>query len=108
VIVYDLPFLGHLYAQGASSAEQGFAVATNPVFVNALIFACLLFFIGSVLFGVALWRANQSPGWVAVGLTLSGFFLGFGPMLPMPALWGGTLGAFFLLASGAWIASHAR
>jgi hypothetical protein len=42
------------------------------------------------------------------GLHAFGFFLCFGPLLPVPALWAGILGAVWLVASGGWIAWRAK
>jgi hypothetical protein len=107
VVVFDLPLLGRRYVQGRDPADLGFAVATDPVLIGVLILGGLLYLVGSLLFSVALWRRTALPKWVAIGFTLSAFFLCFGPLLPLPALTAGILGSALLTASGGWVALRA-
>ncbi len=107
VIAFGLPLLGRLVLEAELPARQVFTVATNPLLLLVLLVASCFYFAGSVLFSVALWRNRLFPKAVALGMSLAAFFLAFNPLLPMPALWGGVLGALLLLASTGWIAWHA-
>lgn len=104
VIAFDLPKLGQLYLQGKTSAELGFSIYTNNIFLIVIIIGQLLYLIGSVFFSVVFWQSKNYPKWISISWVLSAFFLCFGPILPLPALWAGILGAILLLISGGWIA----
>jgi hypothetical protein len=108
VILFDLPFLGQLVIQGKAPVQAGFAVATNPIFVGILVLAGFIYLLGSIFFSIAIWKSVKFPKWVAVGFTLSAFFLCFGPLLPVPALWAGLLGALLLTGTGGRIAWQTR
>lgn len=103
VIAIDLPKLGQLYLQGKTSAELGFSIYTNNVFLSIIIIGQLLYLLGSFFFSVVLWRSKNYPKLISVSWFLSAFFLCFGPVLPLPALWTGIFGAVLLFISGGWI-----
>jgi len=108
VIAFYLPKLGQLYLQGKASAELGFIIYTNNIFLNVIIPGQFLYLIGFVFLSVVLWRSKNYPKWIPFSLSFSALFLCFGPMLPVPALWAGILGAFLLFISGGWIAFYAK
>ncbi len=104
VIAIDLPKLGQFYLQGKISAELAFSIYTNNIFLSVIILGQLLYMIGSVFLGAVLWQSKNHPKWISISWVLSAFFLCIGPILPLPALWAGILGAILLLISGGWIA----
>ena len=104
VIAIDLPKLGQLYLQSKTSAELGFSIYTNYIFLSVITIGQLLYIIGSFLFSVVLWRSKNYPKFISISWVLSALFLCLGPILPFPALWSGILGAILLFISGGWIA----
>lgn len=108
VIAFDLPKMGQLYLQGKASAELGFTIYTNNIFLSVIILGQFLYLIGFVFFSVVLWRNKDFPKWVSINWSLSAFFLCFGPMLPLSALLAGIIGAILLFISGGYIALKAK
>jgi hypothetical protein len=108
VIAIDLPKLGQLYLQDKASAELGFSIYSNNIFLSIIIIGQLLYLIGSGFFSVVLWQSKNYSKLISISWVMSAFFLCFGPMLPLPALWAGILGAILLSISGGWIALKAK
>ena len=62
----------------------------------------MLYLIGFVLFGVAIWRSETLPKWAGALLGVSGLILA----VPVDSPILGILGSILLLIAGAWISPY--
>lgn len=101
VLAFMAPTAGALYERGQQSAIAVFVIgfSTSPLALSIYALAALLYVIGSILFGLAVWRSGMLPRWSAVPYALQA------PLLPFDPLFAATLlGAGLLLIGGGWIA----
>lgn len=91
-----LPAIGNLVLQGNEAAVQA-ATFSGPVLVT-LMLAGVLGAIGSILFGIAIWRTDTLPNWIAVTFTLALPLLAFAPTVSFVAE---LVGALLLVVAGA-------
>jgi hypothetical protein len=97
---FTTPAVGRAYLAGQQSiVEVNQDIIGLPLIVTALL-GGLLYSIGNILFGIAIWRSNVLPRWAGVlyaptGLLISILGLSIGASQ--------TLGSLLIIASGAWI-----
>lgn len=97
---YAVPAIGQEYLNGQQNAIQiGDALFSGSLFA-LVILSSLLYFIGFVLFGVAIWRSETLPKWSGVLLAVAGLFLAVPADLPAASI----LGSVLLIIAGGWIA----
>ena len=98
---FATPAVGRAYLEGQRNIiEVNQDILGTPVIVTALV-SGLLYSVGTILFGVAVWRSATLPKWAGVlyaptGLLISIFGLAIG--------WTQTLGSILIIAGGGWIA----
>jgi len=100
MVTLAIPALAQEYLNGQQNAiniaEALFSAKTFAV----IILASLLYFIGFILFGVAIWRSETLPKWAGVLLAVSGLFLAVPADLPVVNL----VGTVLFVIAGGWIA----
>ncbi|MGH3144518.1 MAG: hypothetical protein ACRDTR_01825 [Rubrobacter sp.] len=95
------PAIGRAYLAG----REGAAVAVNqdilgiPLFTTALL-GGLLYTVGAILFGVAIWRTGTLPKWAGVLYAPTGFLISIVGLMIGQAQ---TLGTLLLIVGGGWI-----
>ena len=95
------PVVGELYARGQQNAIEVFIIgfSTSPLALSIYALAALLYVIGSILFGLAVWRSGVLPRWSAIAYAAQA------PLVPLDPLFAATLlGAGLLFIGGGWIA----
>jgi len=103
IVAFAAPVAGSHYLSGQSYAISIVSEAVSPSSVPVLAvggFSLISYVIGSVLFGVAIWRCGKLPKWSAVPYVIS-TPLNVTPHY-IPALW--FLGGMLLFVSGIGIA----
>ncbi|MCJ7701617.1 MAG: DUF4386 family protein [Anaerolineales bacterium] len=93
------PQLAQRYLQGDTQLSEIITQVAigQPALIN--ISGGVIYLIGTVLLGVAIWRSSLLPKWAGLLLALHGLFLVFGFAL-FPVL---ILGWVFLLCCGVWV-----
>ncbi len=101
VLAFMAPTAGALYERGQQSAIEVFIIgfSTSSLALSIYALGALLYVIGSILFGLAVWRSGVLPRWSAIP------YVAQAPLLPLDPLFGATLlGALLLFVGGGWIA----
>ena len=95
------PAIGHSYLAGQHQAvEINQAILGTPLIVTALL-GGLLYTVGTILFGVAIWRSGTLPRWAGVLYAPTGFLISVAGLMVGQAQ---TLGTVLLIAGSGWIA----
>jgi hypothetical protein len=95
------PVIGRLYLEGRPGAmEVNEAIFTSPAFVFLVIPGLLFFLVGTILFGVAIWRSGTLPSWAGALFAPTGLLMAAGLQIG----WSQTLGSALVVAAGGWIA----
>ena len=95
------PVIGQLYLEGQPGAMGvNEAILTSPAFIFVVFPGLLLFLVGTILFGVAIWRSGTLPRWAGVLFAPAGLLIAAGVMVG----WAQTLGSALVVAAGGWIA----
>jgi hypothetical protein len=95
------PVIGRLYLEGQPGAmEVNEAIFTSPAFVFLVIPGLLFFLVGTILFGVAIWRSGTLPSWAGALFAPTGLLMAAGLQIG----WSQTLGSALVVAAGGWIA----
>ncbi|MDQ3375302.1 MAG: DUF4386 domain-containing protein [Actinomycetota bacterium] len=95
------PAIGHSYLAGQHQAvEINQAILGTPLIVTALL-GGLLYTVGTILFGVAIWRSGTLPRWAGVLYVPTGFLISVAGLMVGQAQ---TLGTVLLIAGSGWIA----
>jgi hypothetical protein len=95
------PVIGRLYLEGQPGAmEVNEAILTSPAFIIVVFPGLLLFLVGTILFGVAVWRSGRLPRWAGVLFAPTGLLIAAGVQIG----WAQTLGSALVVAAGVWIA----
>jgi hypothetical protein len=101
VSTYAVPALAKVYLNGEHDVMRTMGAIFGQAFAaNGL--ASLLFLVGSVLFGVAIWRSGTLPKWAGVLLVISGLFVS----VPLPIPGQDVVGWGLLMITGGWLASN--
>src|ERR671911_335305 len=95
------PVIGRLYLEGQpGTMEVNDAIFTSPAFVFLVIPGLLFFLVGSILFGVAIWRSGTLPSWAGALFAPTGLLMAAGVQIGAAQ----TLGSALMVAAGGWIA----
>ncbi len=95
------PVIGRLYLEGQPGAmEVNEAIFTSPAFVFLVIPGLVFFLVGTILFGVAIWRSGTLPSWAGALFAPTGLLMAAGLQIG----WSQTLGSALVVAAGGWIA----
>ncbi len=95
------PVIGQLYLEGQPGAmEVNEAILTSPAFIFVVFPGLLLYLVGTILFGVAIWRSGTLPRLAGVLFAPTGLLIAAGVQIG----WAQTLGSALMVAAGGWIA----
>ena len=98
---FATPAIGRAYLAGQRSIiEVNQDILGTPVIVTALV-SGLLYTVGTILFGVAVWRSATLPNWAGVLYAPTGLLLS---ILGLAIGWTQTLGSILIIVGGGWIA----
>jgi hypothetical protein len=100
VVTYVIPVIGQAYLSGQQNAIQIADAFFGGTTITVVSLASLLYFVGFILFSVAIWRSEALPKWAGVVLAISGLLLA----LPFPLPAAEVLGSVLLIIAGGWIA----
>jgi hypothetical protein len=100
VITLALPGLAQEYLNGQQEALQISDALFGSRTFALIILAGLLYSIGFILFGVAIWRSETLPKWAGVLLAVAGLPLAVPADIPGLNI----LGTVLLIVAGGWIA----
>jgi hypothetical protein len=94
------PVIGRLYLEGQPGAmEVNEAILSSTTFIFVVFPGLLLFLVGSILFGVAIWRSGTLPRWAGVLFAPTGLLIAAGVQIGAAQ----TLGSVLMVAAGGWI-----
>src|SRR5215210_233711 len=98
---FATPAVGRAYLTGQQSVvEANQDILGVPLVLTALV-GGLLYSVGTILFGIAVWRSGTLPGWAGVLYAPTGLFISIIGLMIGQAQ---TLGAVLLIAGSGWIA----
>ena len=95
------PVIGRLYLEGQPGAmEVNEAILSSTAFIFVVFPGLLFFLVGTILFGVAIWRSGTLPRWAGVLFAPTGLLIAAGVQIGAAQ----TLGSALMVAAGGWIA----
>jgi hypothetical protein len=95
------PVIGRLYLAGQpGTMEVNEAIFSSPAFVFLVVPGLLLYLLGTILFGVAIWRSGTLPRWAGVLYAPTGLLIAAGVQIGVAQ----TLGSALVVVAGGWIA----
>jgi hypothetical protein len=95
------PVIGQLYLEGQpGTMEVNEAIFSSTAFVFLVLPGLLLYVVGAILFGVAIWRSGTLPKWAGVLYAPTGLLIAAGVQIGAAQ----TLGSALLVVAGGWIA----
>jgi hypothetical protein len=95
------PVIGRLYLAGQpGTMEVNEAIFSSPAFVFLVVPGLLLYVLGTILFGVAIWRSGTVPKWAGVLYAPTGLLIAAGVQIGVAQ----TLGSALVVVAGGWIA----
>ncbi len=98
---FATPAVGRAYLEGQRNIiEVNQDILGTPVIVTALV-SGLLYTVGTILFGIAVWRSATLPKWAGVLYAPTGLLIS---ILGLAIGWTQTLGSILIIAGGGWIA----
>ncbi len=98
---FATPAVGRAYLEGQRNIiEVNQDILGAPVIVTALV-SGLLYTVGTILFGVAVWRSATLPKWAGVLYAPTGLLIG---IVGLAIGWTQTLGSILIIVGGGWIA----
>jgi hypothetical protein len=98
---FATPAVGRAYLEGQRNIiEVNQDILGTPVIVTALA-SGLLYTVGTILFGVAVWRSATLPKWAGVLYAPTGLLIS---ILGLAIGWTQTLGSIMIIVGGGWIA----
>ena len=98
LVTYAIPALSQGYLNGQQDALQLVGNVFSQAFAINLL-GSLLYFVGFVLFGVAIWRFETLPKWAGALLGIAGLLLA----VPVETEILSILGSIVLVIAGAWV-----
>jgi hypothetical protein len=98
---FATPAIGRAYLAGQQNAvEINQDILGLPLVLTALV-GGLLYSVGAILFGVAIWRSGTLPKWTGALYAPTGLLISIVGLMIGPAQ---TLGSLLIIVSGAWVA----
>jgi hypothetical protein len=98
---FATPAVGRAYLAGQQSVvEVNQDILGVPLILTALV-GGLLYSVGAILFGIAVWRSGTLPGWAGVLYAPTGLLIS---IIGLQIGVAQTLGALLLIAGSGWIA----
>jgi hypothetical protein len=95
------PEIGRLYLAGQREAMQvNEAIFGSTAFSLLAVSGLVLYLVGAILMGVAIWRSETLPRWAGALYAPTGFLIAAGVAVGVAQ----TLGSALLIAAGVWIA----
>jgi hypothetical protein len=95
------PVIGRLYLAGQpGTMKVNEAIFSSPAFIFLVVPGLLLYVVGTILFGGAIWRSGTLPKWAGVLYAPTGLLIAAGVQIG----WAQTLGSALLVIAGGWIA----
>jgi hypothetical protein len=95
------PVIGGLYLAGQpGTMEVNEAVFGSAAFIFLVVPGLVLYLLGTILFGVAIWRSGALPKWAGVLYAPSGLLIAAGVQIGAAQ----TLGSTLVVVAGGWIA----
>jgi len=95
------PVIGRLYLAGQpGTMEVNEAIFSSPAFVFLVVPGLLLYVVGTILFGVAIWRSGTLPKWAGMLYAPTGLLIAAGVQIGAAQ----TLGSALVVVGGGWIA----
>ena len=95
------PVIGRLYLAGQpGTMEVNEAIFSSPAFVFLVVPGLLLYVLGTILSGVAIWRSGTLPKWAGVLYAPTGLLIAAGVQVGVAQ----TLGSALVVVAGGWIA----
>jgi hypothetical protein len=95
------PVIGRLYLEGQPSAmEVNEAILGSGAFGFIVFPGLLLYTVGTILLGVAVWRSGTLPKWAGALYAPTGLLIGAGVVVGAAQ----TVGSALMVAAGGWIA----
>src|SRR5215211_7107528 len=95
------PVIGQLYLAGQPGVMKvNEAIFSSPAFGFLVLPGLLLYLVGTILFGVAIWRSGTLPKWAGVLYAPTGLLIAAGVQIGVAP----TLGSAMVVVAGGWIA----
>ncbi len=95
------PVIGRLYLAGQpGTMEVNEAIFSSPAFIFLVVPGLLLYMVGTILFGVAIWRSGTLPKGAGVLYAPTGLLIAAGVQIGLAQ----TLGSALVVLAGGWIA----
>jgi hypothetical protein len=101
VYAFAGPPVADLYTRDAQRAIALSAEFGSPAYLATVFIQAILYCVGSLLFGIAIWRSGALPRWTGVFFFLQAPLIQF---IPLVSYAGEILGALMLAVSSLWIA----
>jgi hypothetical protein len=100
VYAFAGPPVADLYPRDPQRAIALSAGFGTPAYLATIIIQAILYCVGSLLFGIAIWRSGTLPRWAGVLFFLQAPLIQFVPLISYP---GEIAGALMLAVSSLWI-----
>jgi hypothetical protein len=95
------PVIGRLYLAGQPGTMRvNEAIFSSPAFIFLVVPGLVLYVVGTILFGVAIWRSGTLPKWAGVLYAPTGLLIAAGVQIGVAQ----TLGSALVMVAGGWIA----
>jgi hypothetical protein len=101
VYAFAGPPIADLYPRDPQRAIALSAEFGSPAYLATVFIQAILYCVGSLLFGIAIWRCGTLPRWTGVFFFLQAPLIQF---IPLVSYVGEILGALMLAVSSVWIA----
>jgi uncharacterized protein DUF4386 len=101
VYAFAGPPLADLYRTNPQLSTQLSAQLGTPFYLLTIVVQGILYCVGSLLLGIAIWRSGTLPKWTGAFFFLQAPLIQFVPLISYP---GELLGALMLAVSSVWIA----
>ena len=101
VYAFAGPPVAELYARDPARAVALSTAFGSPAYVATVVIQAILYCVGSLLFGIAIWRSGTLPRWAGLLFFVQAPLIQFVPLISYPGEIGGAL---MLAVASVWIA----